>query len=51
MIAKNIATFSIVEEKQTKTLEPLLATPVQTWELLIGKALSGAIPAVIMSWK
>lgn len=50
MIAMNITTFSIVEEKQTKTLEPLLATPVQTWELLMGKALSGAIPAIIMSW-
>ncbi len=50
MIAINIATFSIVEEKQTKTLEPLLATPVKTWELLMGKALSGAIPAIIMSW-
>ncbi|MGQ9608901.1 MAG: ABC transporter permease subunit [bacterium] len=50
MIAINIATFSIVEEKQTKTLEPLLATPVKTWELLMGKALSGAIPAIISSW-
>lgn len=50
MIAMNIATFSIVEEKQTKTLEPLLATPVKTWELFMGKALSGAIPAIIMSW-
>lgn len=50
MIAINFATFSIVEEKQTGTLEPLLATPVKTWELLLGKALSGAIPAIIMSW-
>ena len=50
MIAISLATFSIVEEKQTGTLEPLLATPVRTWELLLGKALSGAIPAIIMSW-
>jgi len=50
MIAISFATFSIVEEKQTGTLEPLLATPVRTWELLLGKALSGAIPAIVMSW-
>jgi ABC-2 type transport system permease protein len=50
MIANSMATFGIVEEKQTRTLEPLLATPVRTWELLFGKALAGAIPAVVMSW-
>jgi len=50
MIAIGFATFSIVEEKQTRTLEPLLATPVRTWELLFGKALSGAIPALLITW-
>jgi ABC-2 type transport system permease protein len=50
MIAVNAATFSIVDEKQTGSLEALLATPVRTWELLVGKALAGAIPALIMTW-
>lgn len=50
MIAINFATFSIVDEKQSRTLEPLLATPVRTWELLLGKALAGAIPALVMTW-
>lgn len=50
MIAIGFATFSIVEEKQARTLEPLLATPVRTWELLLGKALSGAIPALLITW-
>jgi len=50
MIAISLSTFSIVEEKQTGTLEPLLATPVRTWELLLGKALAGAIPAILISW-
>jgi ABC-2 type transport system permease protein len=50
MIAMNSAAFSIVEEKLSRSLEPLLATPVRTWELLLGKALSGAIPALIMTW-
>ena len=50
MIAINSATFSIVEEKTSRSLEPLLATPVRTWELMLGKALSGAIPALLISW-
>jgi ABC-2 type transport system permease protein len=49
-IAVSLATFSIIEEKQSRSLEPLLATPVKTWELLLGKALSGAIPAIIDCW-
>lgn len=50
MITISFATFSIVEEKQARSLEPLLATPVRTWELLLGKALSGAIPAILITW-
>jgi len=50
MIAVSFATFSIVEEKQERTLEPLLATPVGTWELLLGKALAGAIPSFLITW-
>ncbi len=49
-IAVSLATFSIIEEKQSRSLEPLLATPVKTSELLLGKALSGAIPAIIDCW-
>lgn len=50
MVAISFATFSIVDEKVSGSLEALLATPVRTWELLLGKALSGAIPAVIVTW-
>jgi ABC-2 type transport system permease protein len=50
MTAVSFATFSIVEEKQTKTLEPLLATPVRTWELLLGKSLAGLLPSLILTW-
>ena len=50
MIAMNSAAFSIVEEKLSMSLEPLLATPVKTGELMLGKALSGAIPAVVITW-
>ncbi len=50
MIAISFATFSIVDEKLSGSLEALLATPVRTWELLLGKALSGAVPALVMTW-
>jgi ABC-2 type transport system permease protein len=50
MIAISLATFSIIDEKLSGSLEALLATPVRTWELLLGKALAGAIPALIMTW-
>ncbi len=44
------ASYSIVGEKSTHTLEPLLATPIKTIELLAGKALAATIPAVIATW-
>jgi ABC-2 type transport system permease protein len=50
MIAISVATFSIVDEKLSGSLEALLATPVKTWELLLGKALAGAIPALVVTW-
>lgn len=50
MIAISVATFSIVDEKLSGSLEALLATPVKTWELLLGKALAGAVPALVVTW-
>jgi ABC-2 type transport system permease protein len=46
IIPVNIASYSIVGEKTTRSLEPLLATPITTRELLIGKNLAAVIPAV-----
>jgi len=50
MMPVYIAAYSIIGEKETKSLEPLLATPVSTWELLLGKSLAAALPAVILTW-
>lgn len=50
IIPMTIASYSIVGEKTTRTLEPLLATPVSTLEILIGKGLAGVIPAVLSTW-
>jgi ABC-2 type transport system permease protein len=45
-----VAAHSIIGEKETKTLEPLLATPISTWELLVGKSIAAMAPAVVLTW-
>jgi ABC-2 type transport system permease protein len=45
-----IGSYSIVGEKQSKSLEALLATPIKTWELLAGKALAAALPGILATW-
>jgi ABC-2 type transport system permease protein len=50
IIPINIAAYSIVGEKTTRSLEPLLATPITTAELLTGKNLAAVIPAVLATW-
>ncbi|HEX7734377.1 MAG TPA: ABC transporter permease subunit [Ktedonobacteraceae bacterium] len=50
IIPSVIAAYSIVGEKSNRTLEPLLATPVKTWELLVGKCIAAILPAVIATW-
>ncbi len=45
-----IASYSIVGEKNNRTLEPLLAAPVRTWQLLLAKALAALLPAVAVTW-
>jgi len=50
MVPVTIAAYSIVGEKITRSLEPLLATPVTTAQLLLGKGLAAALPGVITAW-
>jgi ABC-2 type transport system permease protein len=50
MLPVYIAAYSIIGEKQTKTLEPLLATPVATWELLAAKGAAATLPPVVVTW-
>jgi len=49
-IPVTIATYSVVGEKTTRTLEPVLATPITTAEFLAGKALAAVLPAVAATW-
>jgi ABC-2 type transport system permease protein len=46
-IPLSIATFSIIGEKQARSLEPVLATPIRTIELLAGKAIAALVPGVL----
>jgi ABC-2 type transport system permease protein len=47
--AMAFASHSIVGEKQARTLEPLLATPITTAELLVAKVLGALVPTLLIS--
>lgn len=50
IIPNAISVYAIMSEKEQKSVEPLLATPLQTWELFLAKVLSAVIPAVVITW-
>ena len=45
-----IAAHSIVAEKQARTLEPLLASPLTTMELLLAKVAAAVLPSVAIGY-
>ena len=45
----SIAAHAVIGEKQARTLEPLLATPVSTGELLVAKMLGALLPTLVIS--
>ena len=45
----SVAAYSVIGEKQARTLEPLLATPLTTFELLAAKVLGAFMPAVSLT--
>lgn len=50
MLPAQIAAFTVVGERQQGTLEPVLGTPVQPAEFLIGKALALFAPSLAASY-
>lgn len=48
--AMALATHAVIGEKQSKALEPLLATPLTTVELLAAKTLTPFVFALALSW-
>jgi ABC-type Na+ efflux pump permease subunit len=45
-----ISSQSVAGEKERRTLEPLLSTPLTPSELVAGKSLAALVPAVLLSW-
>lgn len=50
MVPMAIATQSVIGDKTARSLEPQLATPMEVSELIIGKAVASAVPAVLATW-
>ncbi|MDQ3350009.1 MAG: ABC transporter permease subunit [Acidobacteriota bacterium] len=46
--AVSLAAYSVVGEKQGRTLEPLLTTPITTAELLVAKVLASFLPSLVV---
>jgi ABC-2 type transport system permease protein len=47
--AMALAAHSVVGEKQARTLEPLLATPITTFQLLVAKVAGALVPTLLIS--
>ncbi len=45
-----IAAQSIGGERERRTLEPLLATPVSTLSIILGKSIAALVPALAITW-
>jgi len=48
-VAMSVAAHAIIGEKQARALEPLLATPITTFELLGAKVLASLLPAIAIT--
>jgi ABC-2 type transport system permease protein len=48
--ATALATHAVIGEKQARALEPLLATPISTIELLVAKCLTPFVFALALTW-
>jgi ABC-2 type transport system permease protein len=46
----SVAAYTVIGEKQARTLEPLLATPITTLELLAAKILGAMLPAMALTF-
>lgn len=50
LVPAALAAYAIVGERVQGTLEPLLSTPVQQRELILGKALAVFLPSVVVAY-
>lgn len=49
-LSLQFAVQGLMAEKQSGSLEPLLAAPIRAWELLLGKAIAAVVPGVLTTW-
>lgn len=45
-----LAAQSVGGERERRTLEPLLATPISTTAIILGKSLAALVPAIAITW-
>jgi ABC-type Na+ efflux pump permease subunit len=50
MLPTTIAAYAVMGEREQRTLETVLTTPVKDRELLAGKAIAAVLPAVVIAW-
>ncbi len=50
VVSTILAAHSVAGEKAGRTLEPVLATPLRTWQLLAAKSLAALVPTSIATW-
>ncbi len=50
LLPMSLASYSLIGEKVQKSLEPLLATPITDEEILAGKSIAAAAPALIATY-
>ena len=50
ILASGAAALALVREKEQRTLEPILATPLRDRDLLLAKLLAAIGPALLVSW-
>jgi ABC-2 type transport system permease protein len=50
VLPMTVAAYSVVNEKEKRSLEPLLVTPIKTPELIWGKTLSAVVPTCLATW-
>ena len=50
ILASGAASLALVREKEQRTLEPILATPLRDRDLLLAKLIAAVVPALLVAW-
>ena len=50
VLSASAAALALVREKEQRTLEPILATPIRNRDLLLAKLTAAVVPALLITW-